>query len=309
MIIYFDLSASKIEIIEQRNNNNYFAVDFLMEYSQNRDFEKIIDALCQDSNILNSMRAEKNYVILPDCVVGFDSLEVPTSLFNSKKHFFTKYNLIYNSSKDLVQHSKVICSNKNTQTFAVCMAKKSLIERIIESFKKYSVMVSGVSYFSNVIGEWLKSKQKDLLKDDYILMRPQDKLSIYAISKETVVGTKDIEYSKSKQKIASQFVSFVNNGAKKPNLDAIEDTEKHNRDFKEKTPDEIKREIFQFKYYFENSNLNLKLEKFVVLNMSNSKQIDFEDKSVTNIDTNMKEILMCYKGNAFYDLKKGLNHE
>ena len=42
MIIYFDFDLSKIKLLQQQNDKKYFVVDFLNEYSEQKDFASII---------------------------------------------------------------------------------------------------------------------------------------------------------------------------------------------------------------------------------------------------------------------------
>ena len=65
MIIYFDFSLGQIKLIKQQNDKQSFAVDFLIEKSQKKDFAGIIDELFEKNNqIAPILSKEKNYVIL-----------------------------------------------------------------------------------------------------------------------------------------------------------------------------------------------------------------------------------------------------
>ena len=63
-----------------------------MDSAQKRNFEAIIDeVLYVKPELIEILQKEKNYIILPDEIVGYGNIEVPYSLFNSKNYFKTRF--------------------------------------------------------------------------------------------------------------------------------------------------------------------------------------------------------------------------
>ena len=163
MIIYFDFNTFQTRFIQQQNEQKSFAVDFLMGNAEKKDFSKIIEDFCKNNEeILNILKVEKNFVVLPDQIVGIDNLEVPTVQFSTKNKFFkTKFELLYNNKKNMIAYEKLYYKDKNKSIYHFAMTKFEIINQIIETFKKFNVLINGVSYFANVLSEYLFDKNKN----------------------------------------------------------------------------------------------------------------------------------------------------
>jgi len=313
MIIYFDFSANKTRFIKQQNENKSFAVDFLIDKSQKRDFASIIEQICtQNDEILHNLKTEKNYVVIPDQVVGFDNLEVPTtqSFFSTKNKFFqTKFDLLYNQHNNMSVFENLYYKDKNKSIFTFAMTKTEIINQVINSFKKYNVLISGISYFSNVLGEYLTQKQKNFAKSNCLVVFNKKTVGLFAYSNGITLGTKLFENSKNKQILAKKYAKFAQNRhnlTKYLNDDFDLNVAKTKLDKQVETFETPKFEwaVDEFKNNFEKSNLNIKFNKVIVLNNSKSEQVEKENYFEIN-DFSVEDILLAYKKSPLYTAKRG----
>ena len=197
MIINFNFDTSKVEFIWQQNNNKYFAVNFLMEHKYDKDFSAIIDeVLLEKPDILDALKKEKNYAVIPDEVMGFGFLEVPFSRWNSQKYFSTKFDLLYNKDKNLINYNELMRSNKSLSTYFFGSVKESIINQIISSFAKYQVKILGINFYGKLLIDYLTKSYPSLSKQNILIVGKEENVKIYAASMGKLVGYRKIDISR-----------------------------------------------------------------------------------------------------------------
>lgn len=289
MIINFNFNLSKIEFIQQQSNN-YFAVDFLMDYIAKRDFASMIKQACENNDeLVKILKMEKNYVVLPDDVVGFGNLVVPASRRQSREYFLTKFDLIYNKFKNLVEVEDLYSMGKNSYTYVFCMVKKQIILEIVSAFSELNIKIVGINYYSRVLVDYLSNEHKNLTKDNCILV--VDGKKIIAVSKGFVLGCKIIK--EENYDFAKKFVEYTKANIKKligTNANMDEEIKGVKLSVKNSKEQDEKYELIvdDFVKHYENE-LGIYFDKNIV--------------EINNVDNNT--ILLNYKGNSFYDGRKG----
>lgn len=225
MIIYFDFNLSKIKLLQQQNEKKYFVVDFLNEYSEKKDFESIINLICtQNDEIYKILKKEKNYVVLPNNLVAINNITVPYSRKIPNRYLETKFDLIYNKSKDLIMSEKLYLTDKTTSTYSVAITKQKYRDDIVSNFEKYGVKIVGVLFYSSLVKNYVLAKQKQLVKENFVVAYFGDESCLSAISKGDIVCTQIVDGGKNG--FAKKYVSFIKNNYTKLSEKEIDMDEK-----------------------------------------------------------------------------------
>ena len=309
MIIYFDFNLCQIKFIKQQNEADSFAVNFLMEKAEKKDFKGIIEDFCKQNNkFLNKLKNENNFVVLPDQVVGFDSLQVPSTKFGKNKYFDNKFNLLYNQNNDLIVDSHIMTKEKNTTTFCFAMIKKDIILQVVETFKQYGIVIEGISYFSKVLSEYIFDNNKQLSKGNNIVVVYGKNILLLAISNSIIVGFQHIKQN-NKQSFANKYAFFLKNTENVKSF-ANKNFEKEIKSMKIEKKiidfDLPKNEIYieQFEKYFKNSNINLKFDKLCIINSKDKLAGLNEPNTVVIKNYSEEKALLKYKKSPFYFVKR-----
>lgn len=311
MIIYFDFKKLQTQFIKQQNESNSFAVDFLIDKAQKKDFVGIInDALTNNKELLNALKTEKNFVVLPDCVVGFDNLEVPTENFWSKnKYFDTKFNLLYNAKNNLIVSKSVYSKDHNKTTYLFATTKKQIVEQIVDTFKRHDVVITGISYFSLVLNECLTLEKKQFSKTNLLVILNQGGVNLFGYSNGFTLGTKDLNILKNKENFAKKYAILAKNKQNSAvflneNIEnEIKNTKLEKSDFDIKFP-KLQWAIEEFEKTFTESNLKLNFDKICVIN-SNDKFVDLDNPKIIAIENfDLSSALKAYKSSPFYIQKR-----
>lgn len=309
MIINFNFDTSKVEFIWQQNNNKYFAVNFLMEHKLCKDFSAIIEeVLSNNPDILEILKKEKNYVIIPDEVMGYGFLEIPFSRWNSQKYFSTKFDLLYNKDKNLINYNELMRSNKSLSTYFFASTKQSSISEIISTFAKYQVKILGINFYGKVLIDYLIRTNPSLSKQNILVVEKEQNVKIYAVSLGRFIGYKKMNISKNNQSFSKKYVKFIKNNVKvnelskkdiDKQLEQIEPDEELKFDFMQK----IDFAISDLKSHFVNSSFDVEFNKIVLLNTISD--VTLED-DIVNIERDIVKILTSYRKSYLYPQKKGL---
>ena len=310
MIIYFNFNMNRVEFIRQQNGDDGFAVDFLMEYALTKNFSAIIDSVLQNNEkIIETLKKEKNYVVLPDEVVGLGNMEVPANRWKAKEYFDTKFNLIYNKYKNLTVVSEVYSKNRNAQTFCFCMTKTEIIYQIINSFNKYSVKINGMTFYSKLLTDYALNAKKELLKQNFLIIQNDKILKFIAVTNGQVVGNRILLADIKRENFAKKYIQFAKSTKNNQNFD-INDLDKEIEKVKlpkaEKIDfeDKIKFTIADIKNFYANSNLKIKFDKIVLLDATN--KVNVMNNETIKIDCNTQEILKNYQKSYLFLQKKGI---
>ena len=309
MIIYFDFNLCQLKFIKQQNEDSSFAVDFLMEKADKKDFSGIIEDFCaENKEFLTNLQGEKNYVVLPDKVVGFDSLQVPTTKFGKNKYFENKFNLIYNRDGNYIAEKNVLTKNSKTTTFVFAILKKDIISQIVNTFKKYGVIVNGISYFSRVMVDYIVGENGHVAKQNVFVTIFDKTTKLIALSNGNIVASQQI-FDKEKTAFSKKYASFINNkqnGLKIFEEDIEREISRTKIEKEEKKDKLLKIKLIseQFKQNLEKSNLGLKFNKECIVN-SRDKFIDLDEPNVIAIENySQDKALSKYKSNSFYTAKR-----
>lgn len=309
MIINFNFDTSKVEFIWQQNNNKYFAVNFLMEHVASKNFSAIIEEVLANSpDIVEILKKEKNYVIIPDEVIGYGFLEIPSSRLNSYKYFSTKFDLLYNKDKNLINYNELMSSNKSLSTYFFASTKQSIISEIISTFAKYQIRIFGISFYGKVLTDYLMKTHPNLAKQNILIIEKEQSIKIYASAMGKLVGYKKVDLSKNNQDFAKKYVKFIKNNVKvnyftKKDIDKQIYQTQPEEDVKFDFIQKIDFAITDFKTHFVNSTYNVEFNKLVLLNTI--PDVTLEDDKV-NIEKDEVKILSSYKKSYIYPQKKGL---
>ena len=307
MIIYFDFNLCQIKFIQQQNSYDSFAVDFLMEKATKKDFAGIIDDFCTaNKELLPNLQLEKNYVVLPDKVVGFDSLQVPTVRFGKNKFFQDKFNLIYNRDGNYLAESNILTKNSKTTTFIFTIVKKDIISQIVDTFKKFGVTISGISYFSKVLTDYLFYKNSHVSKQNVFVTIYDKEIYMLALSNGNIIAAQQTE--KKKNNLAKKYASFVKN--KENSLKIYENNvereiyrTKIDRDENAEKIEKTQIILDKFKENVEKNSL-IKFNKNCIVN-SKDKFVGLDEPNIIVIDEFSEEkALSKYKSNPFYIAKR-----
>ena len=306
MIINFNFGLSKVEFIWQQNKNKYFAVNFLMEYSQTKNFEAIIDeVLSSNDEILNILKKEKNYVIVPDEVIGFGSLQVPASKRSGNKYFKIRFDLVYNKHNNLTYTNDLYSVENGISTYTFACAKKHVFEDIISAFGKFSVKIFGISYYSQVLSNYVLKYRADVSKHNFIIMEKETNLKIYGVAKGKVIGYKTVNLDKNYENYAKKYVKFTKNNLNGNGFSKIDVDKRIDRLKADASDlndiDKVQFAFLDFKNYFKTSSLKLGFQKIVLLNPSAEMDLD---NSIINLDYDRVKILTCFKSSDIYTPKK-----
>ena len=308
MIIYFDFNAHQTKFIKQQNEQESFAVDFLMEKAQKKDFCGIIDEIFEQNDlVLQILRKEKNFVVLPDQVVGFDNLEVPTVKFATKNKFFkTKFDLLFNQKNNMSVFENLVFKDKNKSIFQFAMIKQDVINQVVETFKKHGVAINGISYFSYVLGEYLASQNRSFSKTNSLVIK--NNYNLFAYSNGILLGTKVLEFGKNKQIFAKKYAKFTQN---RENLTKYLDKNfekgiaqtKLEKQNEQSNLSKLEWLVDDFKASFEKSSLKIKFEKVFLINSKFDGQAD--DINIFDFNNiSVEQILQHYKKSPLYSLKR-----
>lgn len=309
MIINFNFDTSKVEFIWQQNNNKYFAVNFLMEHIASKNFSAIIEeVLASSPDIVEILKKEKNYAIIPDEVMGYGFLEIPSSRWNSQKYFSTKFDLLYNKDKNLINYNELMSSNKSLSTYFFASAKQSIISEIISTFAKYQIRIFGISFYGKVLTDYLIKTHPSLSKQNILILEKEENIKIYASALGKFVGYKKVDLSKNNQDFAKKYVKFIKNNVKindftKKDIDKQIYQTQPEEDVKFDFIQKIDFAICDFKSHFVNSAYDVEFNKLVLLNTI--PDVTLEDDKV-NIEKDEVKILSSYKKSYLYPQKKGL---
>lgn len=288
MIIYFNFNLSKVEFLQQQSMQ-YFAVDFLVEQSLKKDFVSIIKEVCSNDNeLLVRLKSEKNYVVLPDEVVGFGNLSVPASRWQARKFFLTKFNLIYNKFKNLYEVDDLFNTNKSAYTYIFCTLKKQIISDIINTFSEFGVRVGGATYYSKLVVECLM-QDKQVTKSSCVVALNGEKL--IAVSNGLILGQRNLNY---KNDFAKKFVQYTKRNIKRLTVNSYVAEDKVN---KVRLP-ALTQEQNKQKMFFE-------LDSFMKY-YENMLGVQFNNNIIEINNLDRKVVLGRYKRNYFYDGKKNL---
>ena len=307
MIINFNFNLSKVEFIWQQNTSKYFAVNFLMENAKQKNFKAIIEEVLPSNNdIVEILKKDKNFVVLPDEIMGFGSLEVPTSRWNSNKYFSTRFDLIYNKNKNLQYYNSLFSSNKNTSQFLFASTKKQIIDDIISAFNQFQIKIVGISFYSKVLYDYILKVHGELSKQNLIVLEKEKDFKIYAFSAQNVLGFKKVDLSQNDQIFAKKFVKFAKNNLNKGNFyqngtDEIISRTKVEREYPVEIMQKFQFAINVFKEYYKNSNLQIDFDKTVLLNTKNDENFS---KDIIMLEFDRAKILSSYKKSMLYIAKK-----
>lgn len=307
MIINFNFNLSKVEFIWQQNNNQYFAVNFLMENAIQKNFKAIIEqVLSSNSELVEILKKDKNFVVLPDEVMGFGNLEVPFSRWNANKYFSTRFDLIYNKNKNLSYYSSLYNSNKNISIYLFASTKKQIIDDIVSTFSQFQIKISGISFYSKVLHEYILKCHSELLKHNLLVLEKETDFKIYAYSDQNVLGFKKVNLSPNDQNFAKKYVKFAKNNLNKGNFyqnntDELINKTKFEREYPVEFMQKIQFAIDDFKEYFKNSNLSIKFDKTVLLNAATEDSLEGD---IISIEFDRIKILSSYKKSILYAPKK-----
>ena len=312
MIIYFDFDLSKIKLLQQQNNKKYFVVDFLNEYSQKKDFESIINFICAQNEELNGiLRREKNYVILPNELVGVSNLTVPYSRSKVNKYFKTKFDLLYNKDEKMIVCEKLFSTDKNTSTYTFAAIREKYTDQIVNTFAKFGVKVSGMTYLSEVFSDFTLAKNKNLAKENFVIAYFGDYANFVAVSKSEVVFHQKLKMNVNG--LAKKFVSYIKTNYKNMSGNEEEFEEKISKLSKKATKKSInfeKVQIFfdQFIKNLKSSALEFKCEKMILIDNSEKKLQDFNFDGDINYFAKIENTTLFQYAtkNYFLEVKKGL---
>ncbi len=189
MVICFDFNKSKILFIKQQNTKLNFAVDFLMsekKYELNKYLE---NEFLNNSSIVDILKKEKNFLVLPDEVVGYDMFSVPTVKFGKNQYFETKFNSLYNKSNTLNVYCQVLEKQKEQTSYNFYYLKKEVIESVITVFKRFNINLTGITFYSQCLIDFVFSSNKQITKGNSIVIFNSNNLKKYvAIHNGIILG-------------------------------------------------------------------------------------------------------------------------
>ena len=312
MIIYFDFNLSKVKLLQQQNEKKYFVVDFLNEYVQKKDFESIINLICtQNDEIYKILRKEKNYVVLPNSLVGINSIIVPYSRKGANKYLTTKFDLIYNNAKDLKMKENLYFTDKTISMYTFVATKDRYIDSIYSNFEKLGVKLVGISFYASAVKNFVLSKQKSLAKENVVVAYFGDEICLSAISKGEVVCNQLVDGNKND--FAKKYVSFIENNYTKlseKEIDIDEKLSKYDEKTEKKSQNFAKIQLFfdEFIKNIKNGDLKFVCDKVAIIDNSAKKLVDFDynGELFYFVEIDDKEILSFANQNYFIAQKKGL---
>ena len=281
-----------------------------MDYVKKRDFKVIIEkVISSNKEIKGILLKEKNYVVLPDDVVGYGNLDVPYSFWNSKNYFKTSFDSLFNKNKNLIYSNKLFYSNKSISRYVFVSIRKQIIDDILNTFNSYSIKISGISTYSNVLYDYVTKIHSELTKYNILMFEKENDFNIYAASHNFILGYKNVKLRPDNQIFAKKYVKFAKNNIKqsgfyKNNVDSLIAKTKIKQEYPIDTMQKISFAVDDFKNYFKESKINIVFDKTVLLN----ENTDFEsDDEIISLKFDKAEILSSYKtSNLYMPKKRGL---
>lgn len=293
MIIYFNFYRSKIEFWQQ-NTYRYFAVDFLYDSVFSNDFKTIIDDVFKEKKeIIEFLKKEKNFLVLPDEVVGFGNMEVPFSRWHSKQYFSTRFNLIYNKNKDMVCKEILLNSNNKHSNYLFYFTRKIILNNILKGFLSFGIKIEKVSFLSKVILDALLKKHREFQKENIVVVyNGFSNVKLLIASFGNLLGFDTFDSSK------NHDVNNLN--------DTLGGIVKRNTIKEKNYADYTSKLIFNIENlvnYYKKEDLIIDIDKIIFINMENTL---FEDSANVYFQIDDVEIIKSFGGVQVWDVKKGL---
>lgn len=158
-------AQSKMSEISQEDFGSSFLENTLVIAERNSDmnFEEFIKEFAKNNDIfspqfINSIKLDKKYLILPDELVAYDAVTLP-SLKPWKLGEAIKLRLSVDY-KDFGAYNftyKTISKTKQSSVFAIELVNQKSVNKILNIFKKFGIKVKGVSFYSSCLTNFYTS--------------------------------------------------------------------------------------------------------------------------------------------------------
>ena len=306
MVIYFDLEATKLKFMQQQNNKKYFVVDFLYNKSEPLSFENILTfALDENKEIIDIMKHEKNYVVLPNNAVSIINIKVPFSKREAKPYYSTKFNLMFPNASELLRKDMLYYSTKDSSEYVWYITKKDYINQIKNTFQKYGVKISGITYASEMQYSYLL-KTKNLSKENALVLDiKKGAFSYFAVSKNMIVAHQQINFDDNL--FAAKYAYFIKTNYKNLHLknnDIDKNIEQTRANLQKNNEKALKFEFIvkEIKKYFENCDLSLSFNKVVVFDNQQCLSSDFvNEQNFSLVACKEEDVLISPIKNVFLE--------
>ena len=306
MIICFDLSNNKILFIKQQNTKSSFAVDFLYKENSKSFSELLEKALLNDVNLLSSLKQEKNTIILPDKIIGFDMFNVPSVKFGKNNYFETRFNALYNKSNDLNVVSQILNRDKEQTLYNFYYVKKEIIDSLSSLFKRYNLKLNGISFYSQSVLDYVISTNKQLSKGNVIFAQNSSNfVNLYAVNNGVLLGYQQINL-KSDSSITKKYANSLKLRRRNVKLADAEEIEMLTKYKNETTNQEmLAMYIKDFTNNFGLENLNFNFNSICLINFLSDFKNNLPFEKVFEINGIDEELILSKSKTNVFVTKRG----
>lgn len=308
MVIYLDLESKKIKFIQQQNSKKYFVVDFLFEKQNDVSFEReFMSVLDEHHEIIEILKHEKNFLVLPNDAVGITNMKVPFAKKDAKQYAETKLNLMFPNQNEIVRRDEVYFSDKNLTQFVFIFAKKDYINNITKLFQKAGIKISGISFMSAMELSHLQ-KTKQVAKENVCVLKISgNKVQAFAASKGMLIAHQKIDFDGNIY--AKKFAEFIKSSYKKlgsKNINFEENIEQKRVNLQKNTSNLLKIQfiIKEFSKYFRNAEIPISFDKTFILQEDDQEVATEGVNNLLGLHVDEKDILLAPFKNIFMEEKR-----
>lgn len=156
-------------------NNNQKIINFSIK-ENSESLEQFLDNVFSledyfSRDFLKQIKRTKKSLILPDEIIGFDSLKIPAlNPLQVNSNIKLKLSVDYKDFQNLGVSFKQVNKIKPNIVFAIQLLKREVINKIIVKFKNLGFNFSSIDYYSSCLTNFYKSKLK-LKKSNSIIVK------------------------------------------------------------------------------------------------------------------------------------------
>ena len=201
-------NVEKTEEIEKNNNLRNFidtlnhdedgVVDLKLGFQQNLNSANFSELFSNGEinlpeELINLLKKEKQFLVLPNEIVAFDYALMPTlSFWKIKQALNLKLGIDYKNFEKYGKSYKLLKKTKSNSMFAVQLAKYKNSKQLIDYFSNKGLKIKGINFYSGALANFYASHTRGSKNASIIVKISRTNTTIMAILHGAVVCTETL---------------------------------------------------------------------------------------------------------------------
>lgn len=195
-----NVSEKALNEIEQKEHDYFrWKLTELQESNLDEFIQKFLGfELELPEELISQIKSEKQFLILPDEIVAFDTITVPSlSPWKVIQALNLKLSLNYKDIDSYSKKYKLISKVKPNSIYAIQVSKSQIAKSFSDYFSKLGIKLAGVSFYSSLLGSFYSTHIRGAKQGSIIVKVSEKQTTILAIIHGFVVMTETLHAGES----------------------------------------------------------------------------------------------------------------